>query len=45
MTALSVDPDGKKIACHGYSATNLTSKTGYIFVLDASSGALASGLV
>ena len=45
ITALSVDPSGLKLACHGYSDTDDSSLKGYLFVLDTGSGALVSGLM
>ena len=46
MTALAVDPAGLKVACHGYNAAEADgSKVGFIFVLDAETGATVSGLM
>ena len=45
VTALAIDPQGMKIACHGYSATDTDSQVSYLFVLDTSTGAILSGLM
>ena len=45
VTALAIDPQGMKIACYGYSATDTNSAIGYLFVLDTNSGAILSGLM
>lgn len=47
VTAIAVDPAGTKVACYGYSSADLLadSTDGYIFVLDASTGMLVSGLM
>ena len=51
VTALSVDPGGTKVACHGMDwqftvePANPATNVGYLFVLDASNGAVVSGLL
>ena len=51
VTALSVNPSGSKVACYGYdwplidSLISPSSKSGYIFVLDTSNGAIVSSLL
>ena len=45
ITALSVDPAGIKLACHGYSNTDENSTKGYLFVLDTTTGTIVSGLM
>ena len=51
VSALSVDPSNTKLACYGmhWPFTNLpvgpNTKIGYVFVLDASDGAIVSGLL
>ena len=51
VSALSVDPSGTKLACHGMKwqfsdkPQNPATKIGYLFVLNASNGAVVSGLL
>ena len=51
LTALSVDPTGTKLACHGMNwelkskPVNPATNLGYLFVLNASNGAVVSGLL
>ena len=51
VTALSVDPSGTKLACHGMKwrffdkSENPATNIGYLFVLNASNGAVVSGLL
>ena len=51
VTALSVSPDGAKLACYGMQwlyttePVSSTSDQGYIFILDAKNGAIMSRLV
>ena len=51
ITALSVDPGGNKLACYGMDwqfnekPANPATKEGFLFVLDASNGAVVSGLL
>ena len=44
MTALAVDPAGLKVACHG-TRESYSNQVGYIFVLDAETGATVSGMM
>ena len=47
VTALAVDPAGSKLACHGYDSPleNEESLQEYLFVLDVTTGALASKIM
>ena len=47
ITALALDPNGTKVACHGFESrlVDIDNTVGFIFILDAETGALASGLM
>ena len=51
VTALSVDPSGTKLACHGMdwqftdAPTQPGTTIGFVFVLDVKNGAMVSGLL
>ena len=47
VTALAVDPNGTKVACHGFESrlVNIDNFVGFLFILDAATGALSSGLM
>ena len=51
VTALSVDPSGSKLACHGMdwhftdSPANPTSNIGYLFLLDTQNGAVLTSFI
>ena len=47
ITALAVDDAGTKLACYGYESPLIddASDTGFIFVLNPSTGSTASGLM
>ena len=44
ITALAVDPEGKKVACHGHSTSYADEGVHYLFVLDTRTGGIVSGM-